>query len=61
MKLCPLCKYYLQGIDGSSVGQGEQLRLLDVQPSDNGVYKCLVNNGFGPTVRAYVTVNVACE
>ncbi|PVD21655.1 hypothetical protein C0Q70_17454 [Pomacea canaliculata] len=42
-----------------AVGQGEQLRLLDVQPSDNGVYKCLVNNGFGPTVRAYVTVNVA--
>ncbi|XP_025112876.1 uncharacterized protein LOC112575323 [Pomacea canaliculata] len=42
-----------------TVGQGEQLRLLDVQPSDNGVYKCLVNNGFGPTVRAYVTVNVA--
>ncbi|XP_025112871.1 uncharacterized protein LOC112575321 isoform X3 [Pomacea canaliculata] len=41
-----------------TVGQGEQLRLMDVQLGDSGIYKCLVRNGFGPTVRAYVTVHV---
>lgn len=34
---------------------------MDVQLGDSGIYKCLVRNGFGPTVRAYVTVHVTCE